>query len=363
MLRPSLALLRPQKLAVAVGRSFLATCLVLGTLGPTAAAAQGGSGRALPERTLNAWIARADALVQRGRTRAGVRLLRRAAERVPEDARAPLRLYRLWVPTSAEASLITPSEALRRDVAEARRLLEHIQVESGPDAPRVPLLIAWATAVAGDHREAIDAATLAAGRLDLEAARLLRRLSALAVLRRDLIAAEQALTAARRADPVEVALVTDQATIALARGRTERAVALYREALARSPESVSILRDLAGALLAAGRAREAVAMLASVTSTCPDGEMGRCQLDLARASLEAQQLRRAERAARSALTSGTPGDPEPALVLAAILAAAGRPDEARDAYREALRRDPQNLRAREGLRAPEEPEGSRPRAQ
>jgi cytochrome c-type biogenesis protein CcmH/NrfG len=44
-------------------------------------------------------------------------------------------------------------------------------------------------------------------------------------------------------------------------------------------------------------------------------------------------------------------DPAPALVLAAAQLALNRRVEAAEAYREALRRQPGNLRATEGLRA------------
>src|SRR5690606_34213378 len=95
-------------------------------------------------------------------------------------------------------------------------------------------------------------------------------------------------------------------------------------------------------------AAQAARILEGVVRQLP--ERSDVRLELARARLEAGDREGGIAAAREALERAEPQDAEPAIVLGQALAAAGRRDEARDAFDEALRRRPGNPRALEGLR-------------
>ncbi|MDH5493545.1 MAG: hypothetical protein OEY14_16445, partial [Myxococcales bacterium] len=207
-------------------------------------------------------------------------------------------------------------------------------------------LRAWALALIGDHRGGIDAAELASGPYDPEGATLLARLAALALRRQDREAAERALILSLRADPRPLERRLDLAALQIARGRSEAAIQGLRTALA-STESPALERALAGALLASGRAAEATRRLAQRLERCP--EPIRCHLDLARAALEAGELRLAQFAARRAHALAE-NDSEPLTLLGLALAREGQRQEARRAFERALQRAPGEARARAGLR-------------
>lgn len=328
---------------------------------PTADAQRRAGDAAGGDPRLERLLTRADALAARERTVAAIRLYRLAAERVPEDPRAPIALAEALLPASPEAAeAIAPGEDLRRAAADVRERLSVVVIPGDTTVPefrartaQVRRIGPWALALTGDHRGAIEGAALAAGRLDDIAASILRRLGALAIRRHDLVAADHALTAARRADPVDVGLVTDLAAIRLARGHATEAVGLLQEARRRRPADSAIVQDLAGALLAAGRAEDALAIFAAVAGEHPNDS--RAHLDLARAALEAGHPERGIQAARRALRAAEERDPEPALVLATAHLAAGDSAGARRAFEEALRRAPDDPRARRGLSALEVP--------
>jgi len=333
----------------------LGSGLALGMVAMLSFAIPAPAGAQAGDRMVERWLARAEGQFRRGRTRAAAQLWRRCIAREPGDWRAPVRLAETLLPDRAAHAAAEPSAEMRRDAAETADVLMVLLGAERPEAlepavsHRVHMVRAWAIAVAGDHRGAIEAVALVAGRMDTPAAMQLRRLAALAVLRHDLEAAVHALGAAQRADPVDLTLLTDEAAVELGRGRTLDAIRLLREALHRQPEDESVQRDLAGALLAAGYAAEALDLFAALALEHAD-DAG-AHLSVARAALEAGRAERAERAASVALRLGPERDPEPALVLAAARLLLGRRDAARDAFREALRRQPGNARAREGLRA------------
>lgn len=337
---------------------FVGVWALMSSLTLSSAMAQGGPDGAAPQdRRLERLLTRAEALRSRQRTAAAARLFRAAANRTPEDPRGPIALAEMLLPEEPTApDAIIPPAALRQTAEELRHRLVRVVVAGDTTDPeyrertkQVRTLLPWAIALSGDHRGAIDAAALAAGRLDDVAASILRRLGALAVRRHDLVAADHALTAARRADPVDVSLATDLAALHLARGHAEDAIRLLLEARRRLPGDLSIARDLAGALLSAGRADEALAAFAAIAAEHGDGS--RAHLDLARAALEAGHPERATQAARAALRTSEESDPEAALVLATARLSANDPAGARAAFREALRRAPDDLRARRGLEA------------
>jgi tetratricopeptide (TPR) repeat protein len=305
---------------------------------------------AQPGRSVDAWIARADALAAAGRRRPALALLRRAVARDPADPRAPLRLATLLLPAEPAAAA-APGSAERETAVEVSAMLAHT-LAAAPDGEataELRLAQAWADAVAGDHRDGIEGAGAAAGLLDTHAAALLRRLAALAVHRHDLVAADRALELARRADAADVSLLADHATVRLARGLPAGAAAILRDALERRPGDVDLRRALGAALLAAGDETGAITVLSRLARERPDDL--RAQLELAQASLEIGDPVRAERAARQALPRSEASDARASVLLGLALAAQQRTAEARQAFQDALRRDPDDPRAREGLAA------------
>ncbi len=308
-----------------------------------------------PDPVLERWLTRAESLHAQGRDRPAILVLRRAMARASSDPRPVLSLGEIALPSEPDApGAVEPPPRTRRLAGEIAEGLEAVDVEGDPTDPvyraiarGVRTLGPWAVALTGDHRSAIERAAVSAGRMDHVAAASLRRLAALAIRRHDLIAADEALVAATRADPTDVDLITDLAAVRLARGDADDSVRLLLDALRRHPEDLAIERDLAGALLAAGRAGEAVVRLSAIADARP-GDV-RAALDLARAALEAGDTEKATRAARDATTHAARTDPEPLLVLAAARLAAGDESGARDAFREALRRAPDDLRAQRGL--------------
>lgn len=299
------------------------------------------------EARVERWLAGAERAMERGRSSEALRLWRRAARRAPEDGRAVVRMASA-LPQGAPA-VVNVEGALRARALEAQRLLDaHLEVAEG-EAREARRARAWVEAVLGDHPGAIEAATGMAGLQDAESASLLRNLATLAVLRDDLPSAERALLAARRASPQDGEIHSELGALALARGAPERAVEHFGRALGRAPGDLDARRDLAGALLAAGRADEALGLLTRAIAAHPEAPALR--LELARAALEAGQPDVAERAARQAVALLPTTDPRAHSLLGEAFAARDRPDLARAAFEEALRRAPRDLRARMGLDA------------
>lgn len=298
-------------------------------------------------------LERAETARQQGRARRAWAILGRAVESAPpDDARAVIA----W----AEALPADPSEPSAVWSARAERVRDAVDtfLEASPrhgEAPRLGRLRAWAAALAGDHLAAIERASGAAGLQDRASADLLRDLATLAVIRRDLDAARRALLAALRAYPQGNGVLGDLGAVELALGRPNRAVERFGRILGRHPEDLDVRRDLAGALVAAGRAEAAVALLTRAIPRYGD-EAPELHLDLAHAALEASDATVAERAARAAIEHLAEDDGRGHTALGAAFAAQRRRGDAEAAFAEALRRDPDDLRARHGLAALRSPE-------
>lgn len=300
------------------------------------------------DRALERTLVNAEREFARHRTRQALVLLRRAVQRAPSDARAPLRLAALLLPSELSER---PDAASVASATEVRSAAEGAAAAPGLDLPtrqRLERVSAWARAVGGDRAGAVEALATRCGRLDDDSALLLRKLAAEFARQGQLADAEAALTHSMRCGADVLSPLSELGAVRLARGRTAEAIETFREVVRRRPGDAEAQRDLAGALLADGRAHEALTLFAAVTATCP--RQARCQLDLARAALEAGEAARASTAAREALSLDA-HDPAPALVLAAALLATNQPTQAAEAYREALRRRPDDVRATEGLRA------------
>jgi Flp pilus assembly protein TadD len=292
-------------------------------------------------------LAAAERQVTAGRPGRALPLLRRAQRIDPGDARAAIRIAEI----ALETLPATDPRAARDALAALDAYLATPLRDPGEQPMRQRAQAARRSAIAlgGEHGAAIDAALAAAGSQDERAAHELRGLATIAVQRGDLQRAQAALEGARRAMPQDPEVLADLAAVLVARGRAQEAVAVFEAVVARRPGDLDAIRDLAGARLAAGDARRAIALLDTVVVRLPD--RADVRLDLARARLEAGDPEGAASAARESLERATSDDPEAALVLGQALVACGRRDEARSAYREALRRRPDSPRAREALRA------------
>jgi tetratricopeptide (TPR) repeat protein len=296
---------------------------------------------------LERWLDEAERAMARGQERRAWALWERAAAREPADERAALRMAERL--PSEPARVAAPDEALRaRARAVVGALERHLGAAESPSAA-VHRDAAWARAIARDHGAAIDGAAVRAGRQDRESAGLLQQLAALAIHRGDLAAAHRALLAAHRALPVDGGVLSDLGAVELALGRPEAAIPRFTQVLGGRPEDLGARRDLAGALLAAGRAAEAVALLGPAVDAHPD--VLELRVELARAALEAGQPQRAEQVARGLVDALPDQDARGHALLGEALAAQRRPAEALAAFTEALRRDPDDLRAQRGLAA------------
>lgn len=289
-------------------------------------------------------LAQADTLAERGRSRQAWRQLRRASRRAgAEDGRPAIALGELLPSEPRDPEAPWPDRAI-----EARDALEAF-LEAAPnaeDAPQAARLRSWATALAGDHQAAIERAAGAIGLQDRESSALLRRLATLAVRRDDLHAARRALLAAHRAWPQGSDILSELGAVELALGRPGDAVERFGRILGRDPTDLDARRDLAGALVAAGRPEAAVELLSSATSAHP-GEVD-LWLELAWAAIEARAPETAERAAHRAIDALSADDGRGHTALGTALAARGQTEAAAAAFDEALRRDPDDLRARQG---------------
>lgn len=203
-------------------------------------------------------------------------------------------------------------------------------------------------AVGGDFAGAVDLLTRACGRLDARSSRVLRALARIAIEDSRLQLADAALDGARQCDSASVDPLWELAIVRLARGRPDEAVTFMREVVQRQPGNADALLDLAGALLAAGETASAVHLYADLANRCQDAVQ--CELNWARAALEARAFDVGIAAAERAQARTSERDPEPSLVLGSIHVARGATRDAEAAFREALRRAPGNPRAAEALR-------------
>ncbi len=298
-------------------------------------------------RAVERWLAAADRAAERGQARRAWRLWTRAATSAPADGRAAIHLAGA-LPTEPER-VVDASPSLRGQAERAARALDaHLDAAGESASAEARRALAWAVAFA-DHERAIELASGAAGREDEPAAALLRRLATVAVLRDDLAAARRALEAAGRALPQDSEVLSDLGAVALALGDPEGAVERFGRVLGRHPEDLDARRDLAGALVAAGRAGDAVALLAQAVTQPAD--VPALAIELARAALEAEQPDVAARAARGATRALPETDARGHALLGVALAAQHRRAEAEAAFEEALRRDPDDLIARQGASA------------
>lgn len=292
-------------------------------------------------------LERAESLEERGRQRQAWRMRMRASERAePDDPRAAVALGRM-LPV---AGPIEPPWDERAADVEAK-LGRYIESVNRPDA-EARRLHAWARALSGELSDGIARAIAAIGLQDRAGADGLRALAALAVAQEDLAAARTALEAAVRAFPQDNDILGDLGAVELAMGRPDDAAERFARILGRQPTDLAARRDLAGALVAAGRPDAALELLRAALRAHPDD--ADLRLETSYAALEAGAPQTAQTAAEAAIAHLEPNDPRGHVALGAALAAQRRRAPAIAAYREALRRAPNDARARRGLDALEQ---------
>ena len=312
---------------------------------------------AQPSPTVTRLLDRARAAAERGHEGRAWALIGRAVREAPAGDESGVTALAAALPTE----VAEPTSVWRQRAAETRDAIDAF-LEAAPahaDLTRLARSRSWAAALAGDHVEAIERAAGSAGLQDRASADLLRDLAALSVVRRDLHAAQRALAAAHRAYPQDNEVLADLGAVELALGRPGAAVERFGRILGRQPADFDARSDLAGALVAAGRAAEAVELLAPAAAHYGDAHP-ELHLELAYAALEASNPRVAVTAARAAIAVLGDDDARGHTALGAALAASQQRDEAESTFEEALRRDPRDVRARQGLEALRGPERREP---
>ncbi len=301
-------------------------------------------------------VARADRLLERGRTARALVLLRRAYARSASLSVA-LKLARVLVPDPGESLQIKVTlreqHVRTQQALELMRLVDALPVAASKDEQ--PLLRelwrrrAWAQAWCGDFAGAVVSLRERGGRSDAESARALRSVASLALLRDDLQVAENALRAAYSFTPEDGVLASDLAAVLLVQGRADESIPLWEQRLRGQPDDLEARRDLSSALLAAGRGADAVSLLEAERAVCDAAR--NCAIEAARAALESGDSNRAiER-----LAGTFAGDAiEALLVLADAHTRLGARERAREAYARILEQNPGHVRARENLRALEQ---------
>ncbi len=338
-------------------RGLLGAWLLLST----PAAAQPPEGAPPARDAVGRLLERAALQARAGHDAAAWRILGRAQRRVAaEDGRVALALGRA-LPTELRGAPEAPwPDRARAAQAALAAFLEASQGHAdGPaDGAEARRLEAYAAGLGGDLEGGITRASATVGLQDRATAQALRDLATVAVDRAQLALARRALEAAHRAYPQDNALLRDLGVVELALGEPQAAAERFARVLGRQPTDLAARRDLAGALVASGRADGAVELLTQATRAHPDDV--ELWLELAHAAVEAGAPQTAERAARAAIERAAPSDGRGHAALGAALAAQHLPAGAADAFREALRRDRGEPRARRGLDALGQPPGPAP---
>ena len=216
----------------------------------------------------------------------------------------------------------------------------------------VPVMTAPGTAPAALLDRLAEA--IGAGRADValqDAAALRRqyprdaeaiRLHALALLQLGHLAeAREALIEARARAPQSVEVACNLASVVLAGGDPDAAIALLEQALAFAPRHPAVLNGLGTARRAAGDLAGARAAYVASVAAAPDHPGA--WLNAAAAALALGEHATAEHDVRQAL-SLVPGHPQGLLLLGHVLAAQRRHADAADAYRAGERAAPDDAR-------------------
>lgn len=276
------------------------------------------------------------------------------------EANSPSRVRRLFDgPFRREQSplMVTTAERLLRTFSrteDAEFLLQHI---SDPADAVEARLVARSRLILGELTAADALLSRWAQRQDRLAAGLLRELASARVRRGELALAQQSLEFARRILPQDRATLLELASVHLARGLPDPAVALLQSRLQLATHDDGARRRLAFAFHAAGRADDAIAELLRL------GEP-RDLCSASRVALEHGDVPRSVALARRGVQAAgqTEEEANAQRALGFALARGGEREAAIRALRRALVLDPSSVEARTRLGqlddAPETASGS-----
>ncbi|MFT5358635.1 MAG: tetratricopeptide (TPR) repeat protein [Polyangiales bacterium] len=239
--------------------------------------------------------------------------------------------------------LLTAAERLLRTFSRAQDaefVLQHLSVPRDVLEARI---VARAQLLQGNLADADELMARWAGRQDRLAAALLRELASVRVRRGELIQAQQSLELARRILPQDRSILLELASVHLARGLPEPAVALLQSRLQLATHDDATRRRLAFALHAAGRADDAISELLRL------GEP-RDLCSASRIALEDGDVPRAVALARRGLNRSSEAEEASAQrALGLALARAGEQAAAIRALRRSLLLEPTSVEARTRL--------------
>lgn len=173
--------------------------------------------------------------------------------------------------------------------------------------------------------------------LDPDLARILSEIAAQAVVRKEFNAAVEALTFARRLDPLEPQHRVDLAAVRLVQGQPLEATTILQTLVDSGHATADVYRLLSQARLSLGEPEAAYDALLRVVRTCPEGEHYRCAMDLARLCLQSAQPDRGLEPVQAAIAAAE-GDAlaEAYLLKGQLHVAAGQTREAEAALERCL---------------------------
>lgn len=289
-------------------------------------------------------LAESERELRRGHVERAMKRLARGLSREPSP-RLALRYAELALPFSG--ALGADVDARVRLAEPLHALLPRVDLSAIEREGARQLLLhgAYAALLVGDDEGGI-VLLLQAGRLqDPATVAALRALAAVATRREQLELAEQLLAMARQYLPQDLELARELALVSLARGEGRAAVTLLEERFAVEPHASSARRDLAYALVAVGRADDALVLFSDVRDACMRN--AGCALEAARSALEAGEPAQALDYARAVLAERSELDAM--FVIAEAHVQRGELEEAKHAYADVLRVQPDSVRAKLAL--------------
>ncbi|MCX7808750.1 MAG: tetratricopeptide repeat protein [Deltaproteobacteria bacterium] len=320
--------------------SFCATLIALAGSKAIGETPPGHSSVHRPPHLSRFWK-RVEQWVKTGQKGRAILALEQRLERHPEEAQLAFRLCEILIPI--EETLF--SSRLQSAPAERceRALLALSASDPSVERTRKEWL-RWAQMFSGKLDLALE--KLEAEGLDESTIPFLEKATFWSIRKKDFDTALRSLRLIEKLRPRSATVLVDLALLHLVRGESREATLLLRRALLLDASSREIRHDLAGALAQHATLSQAEAILVELLRGEPSFGL---LLELSIVRFEQGNLLGAREAAREAGRLAPPGEALPWLILGDIERRLGNPRAARAAYEEALRRDPNSIRARRSL--------------